>query len=87
MSPKCSVDADLLIFTKIQSRKYAKKSDSKRAKKTMQWENGQSLSSCTFENDSNASQGRPVSDNSGGKAQADHRSATESQSLYARVLF
>ena len=72
---------------KIQSRKYAKKSDSKRAKKTMQRENGQSLSSCTFENDSIASQGSPVSDKPGGKTQADRRSATGSQSLYARVLF
>jgi len=67
-----------------RSRKYAKKYDSKRAKKIMQREDGQSLSSCTFENDSNASQGRPVSDNLGGKAKADRRSATESQSLYAR---
>jgi len=53
----------------------------------MQRENGQSLSSCTFENDSIASQGSPVSDKPGGKTQADRRSATESQSLYARVLF
>ncbi|XP_066361250.1 uncharacterized protein [Miscanthus floridulus] len=67
-----------------RSRKYAKKSDCKRAKMAMQRENGQSLSSCTFENDSITSQGRPVSDKPGGKNQADCRSATESQSLYAR---
>ncbi|KAJ1294521.1 hypothetical protein BS78_01G152500 [Paspalum vaginatum] len=76
-----------------RNRKYAKKSDSKRGKKTMKWEgkdgivavvNEQSLSCCTFENDSNASQGPSVAANPNGKAQADRWSATESQSLYAK---
>ncbi|XP_062213360.1 transcription factor RSL2-like [Phragmites australis] len=76
-----------------RSRKCARKCDPKRAKKTMKREgedgsaavtNGQSLSCCTFENDSNSSQGPPVASNPNGKAQADLRSAIESQSLYAR---
>ncbi|CAN6298550.1 unnamed protein product [Urochloa humidicola] len=78
---------------KTQSRKCARKSDSKRTKKTTQQEgqdgtiavaNGQSSSCCTFENDSNAFPGSSVVANPNGKAQADRRSATESQSLYAR---
>ena len=79
---------------KMQSRKCARKSDSKRVKKTMQRElqdggvaaNGQSSSCCTFENDSNAFRGPPVAANLNCKVQADRRSATESQSLYAKVL-
>ncbi|RLN17195.1 hypothetical protein C2845_PM02G07490 [Panicum miliaceum] len=75
-----------------RSRKCARKSDSKRAKKTMQLEdqdggvaaNGQSSSCCTFENDSSAFRGPPVVANLNAKAQADRRSATESQSLYAK---
>ncbi|CAL4943227.1 unnamed protein product [Urochloa decumbens] len=76
-----------------RSRKCSRKSDSKRAKKTMQQEgqdgtiaaaNGKSSSCCTFENDSNAFPGSSVVANPNGKAQADRRSATESQSLYAR---
>ncbi|CAN6292686.1 unnamed protein product [Urochloa humidicola] len=78
---------------KTQNRKCARKSDSKRAKKTTQQEgqdgtiavaNGQSSSCCTFENDSNAFPESSVVANPNGKAQADRRSATESQSLYAR---
>ncbi|CAN6282237.1 unnamed protein product [Urochloa humidicola] len=76
-----------------RNRKCARKSDSKRAKKTTQQEgqdgtiavaNGQSSSCCTFENDSNAFPESSVVANPNGKAQADRRSATESQSLYAR---
>ncbi|XP_062209342.1 transcription factor RSL2-like isoform X2 [Phragmites australis] len=76
-----------------RGRKCARKSDSKRAKKNMKREgedgsgaamDGQSLSCCASENDSNSSQGPPVTSNLNGKAQADGRSATESQSLYAR---
>jgi hypothetical protein len=48
--------------------------------------NGQSLECCISENHSNASYEPPVAGNPSGKAQADRRSATESQSLYARVL-
>lgn len=48
--------------------------------------NGQSSSCCTFENESNAFPGPSVVANPNCKAQADRRSATESQSLYARVL-
>jgi len=78
---------------KMQSRKCARKSDSKRVKKTMPRElqdggvaaaNGHSSSCCTFENDSNAFRGPPVAANLNGKVQADCRSATESQSLYAK---
>lgn len=76
-----------------RSRKCARKSDSKRVKKTMPRElqdggvaaaNGHSSSCCTFENDSNAFRGPPVAANLNGKVQADRRSATESQSLYAK---
>ncbi|KAF8722124.1 hypothetical protein HU200_022764 [Digitaria exilis] len=76
-----------------KSRKCARKSESKKAKKTMQREgqdgsiataNGQSSSCCTFENESNAFPGPSVVANPNCKAQADRRSATESQSLYAR---
>lgn len=76
-----------------RSRKCARRSDSKRVKKTMQREgqdgsvaaaNGQSLSCCTFENDSKAFPRPSVVVNPNSKAQTDRRSATESQSLYAR---
>ncbi|CAN6287516.1 unnamed protein product [Urochloa humidicola] len=76
-----------------RSRKCSRKSDSKRSKKTTQQEgqdgtiavaNGKSSSCCTFENDSNAFPGSSVVANPNVKAQADRRSATESQSLYAR---
>jgi hypothetical protein len=48
--------------------------------------NGQSSSCCTFENDSDAFPGPSDVANPNSKAPADRRSATESQSLYARVL-
>ncbi|GJM95912.1 hypothetical protein PR202_ga12701 [Eleusine coracana subsp. coracana] len=77
----------------MRNRKCARKSDLKRVKKIMQQEgedgiialrNVQSLSRCTSENNSNASYETPVAANLNGKAQTGHRSATESQSLYAR---
>lgn len=76
-----------------RSLKCSRKAGSKRAKKAMQREvedgsvaitDGQSLSCCTSENDSNASQESPVAANPNGKAQAGRRSATDPQSLYAR---
>ncbi|GJN24060.1 hypothetical protein PR202_gb11772 [Eleusine coracana subsp. coracana] len=79
----------------MRNRKCARKYDLKRVKKIMQQEgedgiialrNVQSLSRCTSENNSNASSEPPVAANLNGKAQAGHRSATESQSLYARLL-
>ncbi|KAL6637273.1 hypothetical protein ACP70R_024845 [Stipagrostis hirtigluma subsp. patula] len=81
------------IDDQTRSRKCARKSDLNRARKAKHLEgedgstaimNRQSLSCCTSENDSNASQGPPVAASLNGKAQADRRSATESQSLYAR---
>ncbi|TVU46142.1 hypothetical protein EJB05_05660 [Eragrostis curvula] len=77
----------------MRSRKCTNKSNSKKVKKIMQQDgkdgtialgNVQNLSCCTSENHSNASCEPPVAANSNSKAQADRRSATESQSLYAR---
>ncbi|KAF0921976.1 hypothetical protein E2562_020662 [Oryza meyeriana var. granulata] len=76
-----------------KSKKSAKKAGSKRAKKAVQCEgedgsiaatNRQSLSCCTSEDDSIASQESPVTAKQNGKAQSGHRSATDPQSLYAR---
>ncbi|KAL5209400.1 hypothetical protein ABZP36_005023 [Zizania latifolia] len=76
-----------------RSRKCAKKAGSKWAKKATRCEgedgsvavtNGQTLSCCTSENDSIASQESPVAAKPNGKAQSSHRSATDPQSLYAR---
>ncbi|KAG8097606.1 hypothetical protein GUJ93_ZPchr0013g35192 [Zizania palustris] len=70
----------------IRSRKCAKKAGSKRAKKATRCEgedgsvavtNGQTLSCCTSENDSIASQESPVAAKPNGKAQSSHRSAID----------
>ncbi len=92
----CRICMLILIEMDImQSRKSAKKAGSKRGKKAAQCEgedgsiavtNRQSLSCCTSENDSIGSQESPVAAKSNGKAQSGHRSATDPQSLYARVL-
>jgi hypothetical protein len=81
-----------LKFYEMQGRKCSKKADSKRAKKNMQHEgedgtiaaaaNGQSMSCCTPEIDSQES---PAASNPKGKAQAGRHSTTDPQSLYARV--
>uniref|UniRef100_A0A0D9VWE6 BHLH domain-containing protein n=1 Tax=Leersia perrieri TaxID=77586 RepID=A0A0D9VWE6_9ORYZ len=92
-SNKRKVQEQGRLDDQTKSRKSAKKAGSKRAKKMMQCEgddgviavtNRQSLSCCTSENDSIASQESPVTAKSNGKAQSGHRSATDPQSLYAR---
>ena len=80
------------IADQTSGRKYSRKADSKRTKKAMQCEgddgtttdtNKQSLSCCTSEIDSNASQEPPVASKPKSKAQAG-RQTTDPQSLYAR---
>uniref|UniRef100_A0ACD5W8W8 Uncharacterized protein n=1 Tax=Avena sativa TaxID=4498 RepID=A0ACD5W8W8_AVESA len=78
------------VADQTRGQKCSRKADSKRAKKNMQQKgeedtiaatNGQSLSCCTSEIDSQES---PVASNPKGKAQGGRQSTTDPQSLYAR---
>ncbi|KAM0884023.1 hypothetical protein ACQ4PT_031259 [Festuca glaucescens] len=79
------------VADETRGRKCSRKADSKRAKKTMQHggedgaiaatTNGQSMSCCTSEIDSQES---PVASNPQGKTQTGRQPTTDPQSLYAR---